>query len=92
MFGFYRWLDDHPSETLLLSFQYEGKKIVQNVDSKDVQLQLYDALTSAAAQRYISQDRDALGTLGNARGKIILLRRFDLDLLPPSYDDSIPGE
>lgn len=91
MFGFYRWLDEHPSETLLLSFQYEGKKIVKNVDSSDVQSQLYETLTSPAAQKYILQDRNVLGTLGNARGKIILFRRFDLDLLPSNYEDSIPG-
>ncbi|TKA61021.1 hypothetical protein B0A55_11447, partial [Friedmanniomyces simplex] len=24
LYGFYRWLDDHPSEALFLSFQYEG--------------------------------------------------------------------
>ena len=24
LYGFYRWLDDHPSEVLFLSFQYEG--------------------------------------------------------------------
>ena len=37
MFAFYKWLDDHPSETLFLSFQYEGSRTVGNTDTADVQ-------------------------------------------------------
>ena len=91
LFGFYQWLDDHPSEALFLSFQYEGSTTMYNVDNAGVQLQLYNALASAAAKKYILQTRNKFGTLGEARGKITLLRRFDLDQLPSSYGATIPG-
>ncbi|KAF2718451.1 PLC-like phosphodiesterase [Polychaeton citri CBS 116435] len=86
LFGFYTWLENHPTETVFLSFQREHP-----FDSPAQQLLLYEALTSSAAQRYISPSRGTLGTLGNARGKISLLRRFDLDLLPSNYEESLPG-
>ena len=56
-----------------------------------VELAIYDVLTSPAAQEYVVQTKDELGTLGEARGKITLLRRFDLYNLTESYEDSIPG-
>lgn len=86
MFGFYHWLDNHPTEALFLSFQHEGGD-----NDKKTQSMLYNTLTSPAAQNYVLQTRGTLGTLGEARGKITLLRRFDLDLLPPSYEASIAG-
>ncbi|KAJ1545575.1 hypothetical protein HK405_007843, partial [Cladochytrium tenue] len=55
LFGFFNWLDTHPTETVLLS------------------------------------THGALGTLGDARGRIVLLRRFALDLLDSAYDASLPG-
>lgn len=91
LFGFFRWLADHPSEVLLLSFQYEANKAMGNVDSVKVQNQLCDTLTSPAAHEYISQKHDVLGTLGDVRGKIVLLKRFDLDLLPAQTRDKLPG-
>lgn len=91
LYGFYHWLDDHPSEALFLSFQYEGSASMRNIDSAQVQMQLFDTLTSPAAQQYIVQTRGSLGTLGEARGKITLLRRFDLNKLPPSHEASMPG-
>lgn len=91
LFGFFRWLDDHPSEALFLSFQYEGSTTMYNVNDAGVQMQLYDSLTSPAARKYFLQTRGSFGTLGEARGKITLLRRFDLDLLPSSYEATIPG-
>ncbi|KAK3697701.1 hypothetical protein LTR37_017283 [Vermiconidia calcicola] len=91
LYGFYRWLDDHPTEALFLSFQYEPAAALGNVNSIDEQLLLYQALTTPAAKKYILQTRGQFGTLGEARGKITLLRRFDLDLVPPAYETSIPG-
>lgn len=46
-------------------------------DHLKTQFLLFQALTTPAAKRYIYQRHDSLGTLGPARGKIILLRRFD---------------
>lgn len=91
LFGFYKWLDDHPSETIFLSLQYEGSTAKYASNDAAVQTLLYDVLTSPAARAYFVQKKDSLGTLGEARGKITLLRRFDLDELPVSYTQSLPG-
>lgn len=91
LFGFYKWLDDHSSETIFLSFQYEGSTALYASNDAAVQLQLYDALTTPAARAYFVQAQNELGTLGEARGKITLMRRFDLDQLPASYTDNLPG-
>jgi 1-phosphatidylinositol phosphodiesterase len=87
MFGFYQWLDEHPTEVLFLSWMREGS----HVNAAAVQRRMYNVLTSSAAKRYISPARDELGALGEVRGKIILLRRFDLDLLETSYEAVVPG-
>lgn len=86
LYAFFDWLDRHPSEALFLSFQHE-----HGVNDEYTQLALHRILTSPAARRYISQTRGTLGTLGSARGKITLLRRFDLSSLPSSYEKSLPG-
>ncbi|EPE04051.1 plc-like phosphodiesterase [Ophiostoma piceae UAMH 11346] len=91
LFGFYQWLTDHPSETVMLSFQYEGSTMPTAQNNAAVQLALYNLLTSPAARQFFVQTRGRLGTLGDARGKITLLRRFDLDQLPSSYEDALPG-
>ena len=91
LFGFYHWLDDHPTEALFLSFQYEGSTTLYGTDDAGVQLSLFQTLTSPAAQKYFLQTKDKFGTLGEARGKITLLKRFDFDLLPASYTAALPG-
>lgn len=91
LFGFYNWLSLHPSEALLLSFQYEESTTAYGSNSKDTQLYIFDILTSPAARKYFVQTTNELGTLGEARGKITLLRRFDLDQLPDSYGAALPG-
>ena len=91
LYGFYHWLSQHPSEALLLSFQYEPGTSMYSTNDAGLQRMMYDALTSPAAKQYILQNRGTIGTLGEARGKIILLKRFDLDMLPDSYSDLLPG-
>lgn len=91
LFGFYKWLDDHPSEALFLSFQYEPSPHMGNADSKEVQIMLYQSLTDRAAKKYIRHGRDELGTLGDARGQITLLRRFDLNKISSECEKLIPG-
>jgi hypothetical protein len=59
--------------------------------SAPVELAIYNLLTSPAAKQYVLQTANELGTLGQSRGKINLLRRFDLYNLSSSYEDSIPG-
>ncbi|CDM30425.1 hypothetical protein DTO013E5_2615 [Penicillium roqueforti] len=91
LFGFYKWLDDHPSETIFLSFQYQGSTALYAENNAAVQLELFNTLTSPAARHYFKQTKDELGTLGDARGKITLMRRFDLDQLPDNYTAALPG-
>lgn len=91
MYGFYQWLDDHPSEAVFLSFQYEGSTTPYGVDDAQFDLALYNVLTTPAAKQYILQTTGSFGTLGEARGKITLLKRFDLLNLPLSYNESLPG-
>ncbi|KAJ5140897.1 hypothetical protein N7448_004305 [Penicillium atrosanguineum] len=91
LFGFYKWLDDHPSETLFLSLQYEGSTAKYASNDAALQLKLYNTLTSPVARNYFVQKKSELGTLGEARGKITLMRRFDLDQLASSYTTEMPG-
>lgn len=91
LFGFYRWLRDHPSEALFLSFKYEGGTTPYATQDERLQQQLFEAFANPVAMHYINQAKDKLGALGDTRGKITLLRRFDLDLLPPAYTAALPG-
>ncbi|KAA8568283.1 hypothetical protein EYC84_007319 [Monilinia fructicola] len=91
LFGYYHWLDNHPSEVVLLSLQYEGDTTEYGSNDAKAQLKLFDALSSPAARKYLVQAKDEFGTLGESRGKIILLRRFDLNHLPDSYENALPG-
>ncbi|KAK0630825.1 PLC-like phosphodiesterase [Bombardia bombarda] len=76
LFGFYAWLEAHPSEVVILSFQYEGGR--PNEPSgyfATAQGLLAGVLTGS---RYVLQQRGELGTLGQARGRIVVFQRFDL--------------
>lgn len=89
--AFYYWLDLHPSETVILSFQYEGSTVVNATFDATVQHMMFDILNSTTAAHYIDQTHDELPTLGAARGKAVLFRRFDLDELPEEYEAALPG-
>lgn len=89
--AFYYWLDKHPSETVILSFQYESSTIANATFDSSVQLMLFDILNSTTAARYIQQTHDMLPSLGEARGKVVLFKRFDLDQLPGEYEETLPG-
>jgi 1-phosphatidylinositol phosphodiesterase len=91
MYGFYKWLDDHPSEAVFLSFEYEGSTTPYGTDDAQFDLMLFDILNSTAAHYYILQVYDSFGTLGAARGKVTLLKRFDLPNLPSTYAAQLPG-
>ncbi|KAM0124084.1 hypothetical protein ACHAP3_010637 [Botrytis cinerea] len=91
LFGYFHWLDNHPSEVVLLSLQYEGSTTEYGRNDEEAQLKLFNVLTSPAATKYFLQARNELGNLGDARGKIILLRRFDLDQLSDAYENALPG-
>ncbi|TGO23359.1 hypothetical protein BPAE_0135g00190 [Botrytis paeoniae] len=91
LFGYFHWLDNHPSEVVLLSLQYEGSTTEYGRNDEEAQLKLFNVLTSPAATKYFLQTKNELGTLGEARGKVILLRRFDLDQLTDAYENALPG-
>ncbi|KAK3333172.1 PLC-like phosphodiesterase [Cercophora scortea] len=82
LFAFYAWLAAHPTEVVLLSFQYEGGKgrppsANATADAQAAHALLVAALTSPAARLYIHQARNVLPLLGEARGKVLLIRRFE---------------
>ncbi|KAJ7273127.1 PLC-like phosphodiesterase [Mycena rebaudengoi] len=81
-FGFYSWLDKHPTEAVLISLNYEGGTRTP----RDLKLEqhIYDILTSSLAERYWVQTNGSLGTLGEARGKLTFLQRYHYDFLPAS--------
>ncbi|KAI1644551.1 PLC-like phosphodiesterase [Daldinia loculata] len=88
LFAFYAWLDAHPSEAVLLSFQYEGGTKDGAEFDDAVKDRLRSVLESDAAKRYIRQDSGRLGTVGESRGKIVLVRRFDMG---GAEDETLPG-
>ncbi|KAM7202310.1 PLC-like phosphodiesterase, TIM beta/alpha-barrel-containing domain containing protein [Naviculisporaceae sp. PSN 640] len=78
LFGFYNWLEGHKTEVVILSLKIEDTGInTTPQDHLKAQFLLYQTLTTPAAKKYIHQRHDSLGTLGPARGKVILFRRFD---------------
>lgn len=91
LFGFYRWLDEHPSEAILMSLNYEGSTTKYAQNNAAVQMAIFDILTTKAAKKYFVQRKNELGTLGQARGKITFMRRFGLDALPASYSETLYG-
>lgn len=90
------WLDAHPSETLLVSLQYESGTTPTAANDAATQSALRALLleSPATAGRLLQVPAGAaggLGTLGAARGRIIVVRRFDLDQLPDAASAGLPG-
>ncbi|KAJ7043118.1 PLC-like phosphodiesterase [Mycena alexandri] len=81
-FGFYHWLEQHPTEAVLISLNYESG----TGTPRDLKLEqdIYDIMSSDLASQYWVQTNGSLGTLGEARGKLTLLRRYDYEFLPAS--------
>jgi len=85
LLGFYKWLDDHPSETILISIKVDNATFQYppshgQPSSKRLQLMLYELLTqSELARNHWLQEDNKLGTLGQARGKMIFIQRIDWD-------------
>ncbi|KAK7435778.1 hypothetical protein VKT23_019476 [Stygiomarasmius scandens] len=86
-FGLYSWLDKHPTETILVSLNHESGTGTPN--NPELQELLYSIFNSDLAKRYWSQTNGTLGTLGESRGKLILLQRFNYDMLPSSMSNRI---
>lgn len=78
----YAFLDDHPSETLLMSLKREGTgRGGDRLLSRHLRARYCDG--GADARRWFTEPR--IPALGEARGRIVLVRRFQLD-------DSLRGE
>lgn len=70
----YRFLDENPSETVLVSIKREG-----NGKASDGQLAktLKNSYVDRRADRWWTEPR--IPSLGEARGRIVLIRRFSID-------------
>jgi len=66
----YAFLDEHPSETVILCMKAENSKD----DVADVQSVLYEAISREPDRWYLKNE---IPTLGEVRGKIVLATRFD---------------
>ena len=66
----YAFLDEHPSETVILCMKAENSKD----DVADVQSILYEAIDREPDRWYLKNE---IPTLGEVRGKIVLATRFD---------------
>ena len=73
----YAFLDEHPSETVILCMKAENSKD----DVADVQSILYEAIDREPDRWYLKNE---IPTLGEVRGKIVLATRFD-DKLPVGF-------
>ncbi|KAG6853271.1 hypothetical protein C0991_005542 [Blastosporella zonata] len=80
LFGLYSWLDNHPTEAILFSLNYESGTGTPNDPA--LNQHLYDIFNSDLAKKYWVQTNGTLGTLGQARGKLTLLQRFTYNYLP----------
>lgn len=70
----YAFLDEHPSETVILCMKAENSKD----DVAAVQRALYEMIDQAPERWYL---KNVIPTMGEVRGKIVLATRFD-DKLP----------
>jgi len=86
-FGFYNWLNNHPTEAVLVSINHESG--TGTPEDSALYVKLYDILNTPLAQKYWVQTNGTLGTLGDARGKLTLLQRFSYNLLPSSLTHRI---
>lgn len=66
----YAFLEEHPSETVILCMKAENSKD----DVADVQSVLYEAISREPDRWYLKNE---IPTLGEVRGKIVLATRFD---------------
>ncbi|CAD6575914.1 MAG: hypothetical protein TREMPRED_001537 [Tremellales sp. Tagirdzhanova-0007] len=77
--GFYQFLDENPTEMIFLSIKVDNTTYGEPLA---LEQKLYSILTSTPATSYFLDVTSTLPTLGETRGKLVLLRRFDLSLLP----------
>lgn len=86
-FALYNWLDNHPTEAVLVSINHESG--TGTPEDTALYVKLYDILNTPLAQKYWVQTNGTLGTLGQARGKLTLLQRWSYNLLPSTLTKRI---
>lgn len=74
LWGFYYFLERHPTETLLVSL-----KIDHGSTGLSVQQAAYPLITASEISDYWVQSDTLPQNLGSVRGKIVLFRRFSFD-------------
>lgn len=74
----YAFLDEHPSETVIMCMKAENSKD----DVAAVQKALYEMIDQASERWYLKNE---IPTLGAVRGRIVLATRFD-DKLPVGFE------
>lgn len=98
LYGFYKFLDDHPTETLMLSIkadnttwqpsQFALEEAVYNLTTCELGQQFWVQDLASVGRSPLPNrtpaDRTQVGTLGQARGKITLLNRLAYDSLVPT--------
>ncbi|TFK19599.1 PLC-like phosphodiesterase [Coprinopsis marcescibilis] len=98
LYGFYAWLDQHPTETVLMSFNHEGGTGTPR-DEK-IERMIFETFSKASSEdpnhflktKYWSQTRGELTMLGESRGKLVFLQRFLYEYLKPvPSDDRLVG-
>ncbi|KAJ7244940.1 PLC-like phosphodiesterase, partial [Mycena rebaudengoi] len=84
LYGLYNWLIEHPSETVLVSMNHESGS--NTLYDKKFEELLFAGLNNEVAKNFWLQTSGELGTLGAARGKLILLQRFTYQFLESSQN------
>ncbi|ORX39778.1 PLC-like phosphodiesterase [Kockovaella imperatae] len=78
-YGYYKFLDDNPSETIVVSIKVDNT--TWGTPEK-LESEVYNLIFSEPASSYFVQLNGSLPTIGEARGKMVLLRRYDDSKLP----------
>ncbi|KAJ7190737.1 PLC-like phosphodiesterase [Mycena pura] len=80
LYGLYNWLISHPSETILVSINQEaGSNTTYDKKFEEI---LLATLSNELGKKFWLPAAGELGTLGAARGKLVLLQRFTYQFLP----------
>ncbi|KAJ7854923.1 PLC-like phosphodiesterase [Mycena leptocephala] len=79
LYGLYNWLIAHPTETVLVSIlQDQGSQTIYDRKFEEI---LFSTLNNELGKKFWLPAAGELGTLGAARGKLILLQRFTYQFL-----------
>lgn len=81
--GFYKWLRDHSTETLLVSIKVDNATFgvpesKKQIATEKLQRMVYKLLVEDGKDYWVLKDSE-LSTLGECRGKMIFIQRIDWD-------------